>query len=222
MQRQENMEGQARAKSWGLRGGFAEEVWHPSWALKNEEVVERQGQWGRHLAEGTAREQRQRGVKLRGESEISAIKLQPRPGRGGDSCSIKSCGHGGPGGRQVKALGKTHWGLVPLPCPLQSGYWYCPLPGSLAQTTLIPLPENPAGPQRPSLCLSAPSSSPGKMGAPPEKWGYLGLPGATPLPRGPKFPLAQEGFPPEDITARARGSLLTRVTAADASGIKWK
>lgn len=27
-------------------------------------------------------EQRQRGVKLRGESEISAIKLQPRQGRG--------------------------------------------------------------------------------------------------------------------------------------------
>ena len=37
-------------------------------------------------------EQRQRGVKLRGESEISAIKLQPGWGRGGDSCPIKSCG----------------------------------------------------------------------------------------------------------------------------------
>lgn len=36
------------------------EVWHLSWALKNEEVVERQGQWGRHLAEGTARAKAER------------------------------------------------------------------------------------------------------------------------------------------------------------------
>lgn len=165
VQRQENMEGQARAKSWGLRGGFAEEVWHPSWALKNKEVVERQGQWGRHLAEGTAREQRQRGVKLRGESEISAIKLQARQGRGGDSCSIKSCGHGGPGGRQVKALGKAHWGLVPLPCSLQSGYWYCPLPGSLAQTTLYHSQKIPRG-LRGHPCVSQPPLL-GRWEAPP-------------------------------------------------------
>lgn len=30
------------------------EVWYLIWALKNEEVVARQGQWGRHLAGGTA------------------------------------------------------------------------------------------------------------------------------------------------------------------------
>lgn len=43
------------------------EVWHPSRALKNEEAVERQGQWeGIWLRE--QQEQRQRGVKLRGES----------------------------------------------------------------------------------------------------------------------------------------------------------
>jgi hypothetical protein len=30
------------------------DMWHPSRALKNEEVVARPGQWRRHLAEGTA------------------------------------------------------------------------------------------------------------------------------------------------------------------------
>lgn len=44
-----------------------EEVWHPSWALKNEEVVERQGQWEGIWLRGQP-EQKQRGVKLRGES----------------------------------------------------------------------------------------------------------------------------------------------------------
>lgn len=28
----------------GALGGCTEEVWHPSWTLKNEEVVERRGQ----------------------------------------------------------------------------------------------------------------------------------------------------------------------------------
>lgn len=50
----------SKGESWGLWGGHTEEVWHPSWALKNEEVVERQGQWGRHLAEGTARAKAER------------------------------------------------------------------------------------------------------------------------------------------------------------------
>lgn len=69
------------------------EAWHPSRALKNEEAAEGQGQWeGIWLRE--QQEQRQRGVKLRGESEVSSIKREPRQGRGGDFCSIKSCGHG--------------------------------------------------------------------------------------------------------------------------------
>lgn len=69
------------------------EVWRPSRALKNEEAAEGQGQWeGIWLRE--QQEQRQRGVKLRGESEVSSIKRERRQGRGGDSCSIKSYGHG--------------------------------------------------------------------------------------------------------------------------------
>lgn len=50
----------SKCESWGLWGGYTEEVWHPNWALKNEEVVGRQGQWGRHLAEGTARAKAER------------------------------------------------------------------------------------------------------------------------------------------------------------------
>lgn len=51
--------GSSKCRSRGLWGGHKEEVWHPSWALKNE-MVERQGQWGRHLAEGTARAKAER------------------------------------------------------------------------------------------------------------------------------------------------------------------
>lgn len=82
MQGQENTEGGARAGGSG--GSYRGEVWHPSWALKNEEVVERQGQWGRHLAEGTARAKAER-REIAWRAETSAIKLQPRWGRGGDS-----------------------------------------------------------------------------------------------------------------------------------------
>lgn len=80
-------------RAGGSGGGYMGEAWHPSRALKNEEAAEGQGQWeGIWLRE--QQEQRQRGVKLRGESEVSSIKREPRQGRGGDSCSIKSCGHG--------------------------------------------------------------------------------------------------------------------------------
>ena len=49
---------------------------------------------GRHLAEGTARAKAERREIAWRESEVSAIKRQPRQGRGGDSRSIKSFGHG--------------------------------------------------------------------------------------------------------------------------------
>lgn len=63
--------GGASDKSWGLWGGCMEEVWHLSWALRNEEVGERQGQWGRHLAEGTPRAKAKRREIAWRESEIS-------------------------------------------------------------------------------------------------------------------------------------------------------
>lgn len=75
------MEGGASDKTGDSQEATQGDLWHPSWALKNEEVVARLGQWRRHLA-GAKAERREIAWRARD----SAIKLQP--GRGGEGLRV--------------------------------------------------------------------------------------------------------------------------------------
>lgn len=85
VQGQEAVEGGASDQSWGLTGGYTGAMWHPSWALKNEEAVAGPGQWRRHLAEGPAGAKAER-REIAWRAGDPAIKLQP--GRGGEGRPI--------------------------------------------------------------------------------------------------------------------------------------
>lgn len=79
------MEGGASDKTGDSGEAIQGDLWHPSWALKNEEVVARLGQWRRHLAEGTAGAKAER-REIAWRARDSAIKLQP--GRGGEGLRV--------------------------------------------------------------------------------------------------------------------------------------
>lgn len=111
---------------------------------------------GKHLAEGTARAKAERREIAWRESEVSAIKLQPRQGRGGEGRGFLLHKKLWPWMTRRKA-GKgsenSTLGPGPSPAPLQSAQWDCPLMGSPAQ----PSPPSHHSPRIPQA-LGKPNS----------------------------------------------------------------